>query len=47
MKRDSISIRSTECLTKIRERVYQQMDGIKNINNEKPNAGESKQLYMG
>ena len=26
------------------KRVYQQMDGIKNINNEKPNADESKQF---
>ena len=27
------------------KRVYQQMDGIININNEKPNAGESKQFW--
>ena len=26
------------------KRVYQQMDGIRNINNEKPNAEESKQF---
>ena len=27
------------------KRVYQQMDGVKNINNEKPNAEESKQFW--
>ena len=27
------------------ERVYQQMDGVRNINNEKPNAEESKQFW--
>ena len=27
------------------KRVYQQMDGIRNINNEKPNAEESKQFW--
>ena len=27
------------------ERVYQQMDGIRNINNKKPNAKESKQFW--
>ena len=27
------------------KRVYQQMDGIRNINNEQPNAQESKQLW--
>ena len=27
------------------KRVYQQMDGIRNINNEKPNAEESEQFW--
>ena len=27
------------------KRVYQQIDGIRNINNEKPNAEESKQFW--
>ena len=27
------------------ERVYQQMDGVRNINNEKPNTEESKQFW--
>ena len=27
------------------ERVYQQMDGVRNINNEKPNAEESTQFW--
>ena len=27
------------------KRVYQQMDGIRNINNEKPNAEDSKQFW--
>ena len=32
-------------MSKIRKRVYQQKDGIKNINNEKPNAEKSKQFW--
>ena len=27
------------------KRVYQQRDGIRNFNNEKPNAEESKQIW--
>ena len=27
------------------KRVYQQVDGIRNINNEKPNSKESKQFW--
>ena len=38
-------IRSTECLSKIGKEFYQLMDGIRNINNEKTNAEESKQFW--
>ena len=42
---ESEPIYYTECLSKIRKRVYQQIDRIRNVNKEKPNAEGSKQFW--
>ena len=47
MRREWTSIRSTECLSKTKSGKSLSTDGygIRNINNEKPNAEESKQFW--